>query len=86
MHKKQIIPVLVVLTLILIISGFIIGNSLIEKYTPTNERKNLAEYYNITEETQVAITLNHEIIDHYATLIDGHVYLDFEFVQEPRYS
>ena len=82
MHKKQIVPVLVVLGLILIISGFIIGNSLIEKYTPTDERKDLAEYYNITEETQVAITLNHKILEQYATLIDGHVYLDFDFVHD----
>ena len=82
MKKKQILPVLVVVGLIILVLLFIVGSKLIAKYTPTKERKDLSEYYNITEDSQVAITLNHTVLDIYGTVLDGHVYLDYEFVHD----
>lgn len=80
--QKQVFPVLIVLALIVLVFAFTIGGSLIEKYTPTKEHKELAEYYNITNESQVAITLNNTVLDIYGTMIDGHIYLDYEFVHD----
>lgn len=82
MKKKQILPVLFIVGLIILVLLFIVASRLIEKYTPTKEHKELTEYYNITEESQVAITLNNTILESKATVIDGHIYLDYIFVHD----
>ena len=82
MKKKQILPVLVVVGLIILVLLFIVGSKLIQKYTPTKEHKELTEYYNMTEDSQVAITLNNTVLEIYGKMIDGHVYLDYNFVHD----
>lgn len=82
MKKKQVLPVLIIVGLIILVLLFIVGSKLIEKYTPTKEHKELTEYYGITEDSQVAITLNNTVLENYGTMIDGHVYLDYEFVHD----
>lgn len=80
--KKKYFPVLITggcIVLVLLIIGTIL---LVKKYTPSKERMDLTEYYNITTESQVAITLNDNLCDVYGTLIDGHVYLDYQFVHD----
>ena len=82
MKKKQVLPILIavaLITLVLLIIGVV---KLIEKYTPSKEHLSLKEYYNISEESQVAITLNNSVHDSYATIINDHIYLDFEFVHD----
>ena len=80
--KKNALPVLIIGGLIALVLIFMGVSAIIEKYTPTDERKNLSEYYNITEETQVAITLDNKVLDAYGTLVNGEVYLDFDFVYD----
>lgn len=82
MKKKQVLPVLIIVGLIILVLLFIVGSKLIEKYTPTTERQDLTEYYNITEDSQVAITLNNTVLENFGTLIDGKIYLDYEFVHD----
>ena len=82
MKKKQLLPILAIGGLIILVLLFMIGSALIEKYTPTKERKDLIEYYGMTEENQVAITLNHTVLDTYATKIGDHIYLDYKFVHD----
>ena len=80
--KKKIMPAIVVIVLILLIISGIVIVSLIQKYTPSKERADLSDYYHVTSETDVAVVLNNEITNNVATLIDGHVYLDFHFVHD----
>ncbi len=80
--KKKIMPVIVVIVLILLIIAGIVIVSLIQKYTPSKERADLSDYYNITSDADVAIVLNNEITDDDAAFIDGHVYLDYHFVHD----
>lgn len=82
MKKKQILPILIIVGLIVVVLLFIIGSHLIKKYTPTKEHQELTEYYNLTEDSQVAITLNHSVLDIQAIKIDGFVYLDYGFVHD----
>lgn len=82
MKKKQILPVLIAAGAILLILLLVFGVKLIQKYTPSKEHKELTEYYGITDESQVAITLNNTVLDSYATMIDGHVYLDYTLVHD----
>lgn len=86
--KKKIMPVLVVIVLILLIIGGVLAVSLIKKYTPSKERKELSEYYNLTSADQVALIYNYEVLDTTALLLDGSVYLDYNFVHDfinPRF-
>lgn len=86
--KKKIMPVLVVIVLILLIIGGVLAVSLIKKYTPSKERKELSEYYNLTSVDQVALIYNYEVLDTTALLLDGSVYLDYNFVHDfinPRF-
>lgn len=80
--KKQVLPILIIVGLIILVLGFILISNLIKKYTPTKEHQDLTAYYNISEESQVAITLNHSVIKNQGTMIDGHVYLDYHFVHD----
>ena len=61
--KKKVLPVLVVCALIVIIVAITGISALIKKYTPSKERQELSEYYNLTSEDQVAIILNNEVIE-----------------------
>ena len=80
--KKKTIPILTVCALIVIIVAIIGGSVLLRKYTPSKEHKGLTSYYNITADNQVAIVLNNELTSSYATLIDGHIYVDYNFVHD----
>lgn len=78
--KKNVVPVLIIVGLIAVVLVFIGISAVIDALTPSTERANLTEYYQITEESQVAIVLDNEILDTYATTIDGEVYVDFKFI------
>ena len=78
--KKKVLPVLIISGLIVVVLAFIGISAVIDSLTPTTERANLTEYFEITEESQVAITLDNDILDTYATTINGEVYVDFNFI------
>ena len=82
MKKKQVLPVLVIIGLIFLVLLYIVGSKLIEKYSPTKEHLSLTEYYKMSDENQVAITLNDTVLETYGSMIDGHIYLDFKFVHD----
>ncbi len=86
--KKKVIPILVVVALIAIIVGIMGISALVKKYTPSKERQDLNEYYHLNAADQVAIVLNHELIDTSAKMINGYIYVDYQFVRDhinPRF-
>lgn len=86
--KKKIIPVLIVTGLIILIIAITGISALIKKYTPSKEVLGLNEYYQVSTDNQVAIILNRELIDSQATVINGYIYLDYNFVHDtinPRF-
>ena len=80
--KKNAIPVLIIIGLIIVVLIFIGVSAIIEKYTPSDERMSLSEYYNVEEDSQIAIILNHEQAEVYGTSINDHIYVDYEFVHD----
>ena len=78
--KKNVLPVLIIVGLIVVVLGFIGISAVIDALTPSTERANQTEYYEITDDSQVAIILDDKILDTYATKINGEVYLDFKFI------
>lgn len=79
--KKRLIPVLAAITLIIIVVIIMIITSLVDKYTPTEDRKDLKEYFSITAEDDVALILQNEIIEEKGKLVDGVVYVDHNIVK-----
>ena len=79
--KKKVIPVLIVIVLIIIVASGIVISALSEKYTPTKEEKDLNEYFNLTDSAAVAIVYNNALSEEQATIIDGSVYLSYDFIR-----
>ena len=79
---KKVIPVIVaiVLIIIVVIAGF--GATLLEKYSYSDERANLEEYFEITSEDDVPIILQDERIEERARIWDGVCYFDFATVHK----
>lgn len=80
--KKKVVPFLAVGVLIIVVILFMVLSSIIEKYTPTNDMQDLSEYYQMSSDDEVAIILNHEVLDSHGKIIDGNVYLDFNTVRD----
>lgn len=80
--KKKVIPVLAAVILIIVVILFMLLGKLIEKYTPSNERQELTDYYQMSSGDDVAIIFNNEVLDIKGKLIDGNVYLDFYTVHD----
>lgn len=80
--RKKVLPILVVCALIIIIVAITGVSALIRKYTPSKERQDLSEYYNLTSEDQVAIIWNNEVLETNAKMIGDHVYVDYNFVHD----
>ena len=75
-HSKA-VPVLPALLLILIIGAVGIITSYIKKYTPSDARMNLDEYYAQTKEDDVALILQDTVSETKGKLVDGEVYLPY---------
>lgn len=79
--KKKIIPFIAAGVLILVILLFMVLGNIIEKYTPTKDQKDPAEYYGITSDTDVAIICNNEVLEDKGRLINDTVYLSYDTVR-----
>lgn len=80
--KKKILPVIAALAFIFVIVLFMVLGKVIDKYTPTDERQDLAVHYNVNSEEAVAIIYNNELIEDAAKLINSVVYLRLDTVKE----
>lgn len=80
--KKKVVPFVAAGALIVVVILFMVLSSIIEKYTPSNDRKDLLEYYQISSEDEVAIILNNEVLETRGKIINQTVYLDFNTVHD----
>lgn len=80
--KKKIIPVLIAVVLIIVIGGVSFGIKFMEKYSYTKERADLAAYFHMGGEQDVAIVLQDELIEERSRLIDGTYYVELSTVHE----
>lgn len=80
--KKKIIPVILAIVLILIIGCVSFGGIIIDKYSYSKERADLANYFAISGNDDVAIVLQNEIIEERAKILDGVYYLDIDTVHK----
>lgn len=79
---KKAITVVLAIVLIVIIAWFTFGRKVAEKYTYSDERADLYEYFNLLKEEEVAVILQNEMIEEKAILLDGVCYFDLATVQK----
>ena len=60
---KKVIPALIAIVLIILIAGIALGGKLLEKYSYSDEKANLNEYFEITDAKQVPIIYRGEKLD-----------------------
>jgi hypothetical protein len=65
---KKVIPVLLALVLIAVIAWFTFGQQVVEKYTYSDERADLNEYFNIMKADEVAILLQDDRLEEKALM------------------
>ena len=80
--KKKSHSIFAVLALALVIAAAIVVFALIRKYTPSKEHEDLTAHYHLTNSDEVAIVLNNEVTSSKARVIDGHIYIDYDFVHD----
>lgn len=78
-RRKQLVPVLVAMLLVVLvaIAGIITG--FIKKYTPSDARMDLADYYH-TSEDEVALILQDTISEEKGKIVDGEPYLPYSVI------
>lgn len=81
---KKLIPALIAIALIILVLGGSFGLKLLNRFSYSDEKQNLKEYYGLSEadDSSVAIVLQNEKIEVQAKLIDNRCYMDIEAVQD----
>ena len=79
---KKLIPVLIAIVLIIIIGGISFGKVILEKYSYSEEKADLKEYFGVTGD-EAAIILQNEIIEEKAIVgADGTFYITYDMVSD----
>lgn len=79
---KKIIPALTAIVLIVLIVVIAFGSQILEKYSYSDERADLNEYFNIYSGEEVPILLQDELMEEKAVLVDGVYYFDLATVHK----
>lgn len=79
---KKVIPVIVAIVLIILIAAAGFGAKLLEKYSYSKERADLAEYFSVQGENDVPIILQDERIEEHAKIFDDRCYFDIATVHK----
>lgn len=79
--KKKMISVLATLALLVIVTIIYIVGIIIEKYTPTDERADLKDYFAITKEDEVALILQNVKAEEKGLISNDEVYLEYSTVK-----
>lgn len=79
--KKKAIPVIVALILIVILGAVVVGGYLLERFSYSDERMDLEEYFGV-EGDRLAIVLQDEVLEEQALMRDGRCYFTLAQVQE----
>ena len=79
--KKKIVPVIAAVVMIAIVALIGIATKVVEKYTPTNERMSVEEYFGITNENEMALILQDQVVEYKGFLSGDTAYIDYEAVK-----
>ncbi len=74
--KKKILPVLVVVCLIVVIAVAGVISAIIKRYTPSEERMDGKEYFQLENNDQAALIVNFNLTEEKVKIMDGRFYVD----------
>lgn len=80
--KLNMAPILAALAFIGIVVLLALGSVVIKKYTPSKERVDLDNYYHLQAKDDMALILDHKLLEETAKYWDGCVYLKYQLVQQ----
>ena len=80
--KKRIILILVPVVLIILIVAVAFGGKLWERFSYSREQADLNEYFGLTEDSDMAIVLQDEIVEDMAKFIHGTCYFTLPTVEK----
>lgn len=86
--KKKLVPALCAGAILVLIIAIVCISAIIHKYSYSKEHQDLNEFYNISSEDQIAIVLDHELMETHAKFENDSIYLDYQFVHDrinPRF-
>lgn len=78
-RRKQLVPILVAMLLIILVAVAGIVTGFIKKYTPSDVRMELADYYH-TGEGEAALILQDTISEAKGKIVDGRAYLPYSVI------
>lgn len=81
-RKNDRMPIWIAAIFITVVVSLSLLSVVIKRYSPSKERMDLDEYYNIQSEEDVAIILDGQRLEETAQYWDGHVYMDYKLVQQ----
>ncbi len=79
---KKLIPVFIAIVLIFVIVGISFGSKIKEKYSYSEERADLQEYFGLSGGQEAAILMQDEIIEDKALVSEGTFYLSYDTVSD----
>ncbi|MCI8858727.1 MAG: glycosyl hydrolase family 18 [Lachnospiraceae bacterium] len=75
-------PILAALAFIGIVVLLALGSVVIKKYTPSKERVDLDDYYHLQTKDDMALILDHKLLEETAKYWDGCVYVQYQTVRQ----
>ena len=81
-HSSRLAPVLVALLLIILVGAAGVITSAIRRYTPSDARMDLADYYQQSAEDELSLILQDKISDSKGRIEDGTAYIPYTVVTE----
>ena len=81
-HSSRLAPVLVALLLIILVGAAGVITSAIRRYTPSDARMDLADYYQQSAEEELSLILQDKISDSKGRIEDGTAYIPYAVVTE----
>lgn len=80
--KRRFMIIFTAFLLFLAVLGIMLIGSVIKKYTPTKERADLSQYFNLKSEDEVGLVFQNDKLGEKGLLIDGTVYIDSKTVKK----
>lgn len=80
--KKSVSPVLIVVLLIILVALAGIASLVLKRYLPGKEVLDSRQYFNIADDSEIAIVLNQELLEEKGTMIEGSIYLPEQMVSK----
>ena len=81
-RRQRSLVIKVCIFIILLALVVLCGTILWKKYSPSDKKANRKEYYGITNEEQLAVIVNNQILEPKGKMIDGTLYLEYSAVRD----